>query len=441
MNSTTHRLGRIAAALLIVSCKSQDESKTVAASLRVEPAAPAAAAKESSSVGAPCASDDAKACFERAQHLEHGTHGSTPDRASAAAAYRIACDRGHADACNALGELAFFGDRANAPDKVKGAEHISQACNLGSIQGCTNLGYLYANGQGLAADPSRAASAHQRALSLSLAACEGGDARSCSIAGGIYGQGRPGIEKDASRAASAYRAAAAHAKVSCDAGNAADCSLLAGLHADGRGVPADNAAAVQLLRRACDAGELDACSQLGLKLASTPGEASPGAAQAVEYYDKACDGGDARGCFLLALSHADDGPGKDMALAAVLYEKACDRAHSGACVNLGRLYENGEGGRPKDEALARALYEQGCNRGDSVGCKNLSILQRQDEQAAFRKNLKIGDVSHCGLVTEVNGPIVRVQAMVGMYWMKLDQIYPAGQQRCSFYNNLYQDPG
>jgi TPR repeat protein len=404
---------------------------------------PAAEAAGSGAKGpitrASCPPDDAKACFEWAKRLEQGSHGAPLDRAGAAAAYRTACERGHADACNSAGELTFFGDGPVAPNRAQGAREIEQACKLGSIQGCTNLGFIYTSGQGLTANEGQAAIAHQRALSLSVGACEAGNALSCSIAGNIYGSGRPGVDKDAGKATAAYRAAAAHAKAWCDAERASDCVLLAALYDQGTGVPSDKTMAANLLRRACDAGELAACTDLGLKLVPVEADAHFDGSESVALYSKACDGADARGCFLLALSYAE-GPRRDMSIAAALYKKACDRAHSGACVNLGRLHSKGEAGLPRDATIALALYEQGCNRGDPAGCKNLSVMRRDQEQQEFRQNLKIGDTSHCGLVTEVNPPIVRVQAMVGMYWMKVDQLYPAGQQRCSFYNGLYQDP-
>lgn len=61
---------------------------------------------------------------------------------------------------------------------------------------------------------------------------------------------------------------------------------------------------------------------------------------------------------------------------------------------------------------------------------------------AFRKSLKVGTETHCGLVLSINGPVAVVQAPapIGQYGLKIDQLYPAGLAPCQFYNGIYQDP-
>ncbi|HEX5338825.1 MAG TPA: hypothetical protein VFW53_10355, partial [Gallionella sp.] len=58
----------------------------------------------------------------------------------------------------------------------------------------------------------------------------------------------------------------------------------------------------------------------------------------------------------------------------------------------------------------------------------------------FRKGIRAGDDSHCGLVIEVKTPLVKIQTIVGEYWFKVSQIYPAGIASCIFSNNVYQHP-
>ncbi len=55
----------------------------------------------------------------------------------------------------------------------------------------------------------------------------------------------------------------------------------------------------------------------------------------------------------------------------------------------------------------------------------------------FRSELKSGDRSNCGLVVDVKRPIVNVQSMNGLVWLKIDEIYPVGLVGCEFYNNVY----
>jgi hypothetical protein len=58
----------------------------------------------------------------------------------------------------------------------------------------------------------------------------------------------------------------------------------------------------------------------------------------------------------------------------------------------------------------------------------------------FRKGLKEGDNTHCGLVVEVKKKVVKIQTMIGEHWFKIDQLYPSGTADCKFINNVYQEP-
>ena len=64
---------------------------------------------------------------------------------------------------------------------------------------------------------------------------------------------------------------------------------------------------------------------------------------------------------------------------------------------------------------------------------------RNKQVASFRKTIKSGDDTHCGLAIEVKKPIVKVQTMAGEKWLKLTQIYPAGVASCQFVNGVYQE--
>lgn len=44
----------------------------------------------------------------------------------------------------------------------------------------------------------------------------------------------------------------------------------------------------------------------------------------------------------------------------------------------------------------------------------------------FRKTIDVGDSSHCGLIVEVNRPVVKAQTSNGTQWIKLSELYPAG---------------
>jgi len=57
----------------------------------------------------------------------------------------------------------------------------------------------------------------------------------------------------------------------------------------------------------------------------------------------------------------------------------------------------------------------------------------------FRQALQPGDDSHCGLVVEVKKPVVRVQTMIGEYWLRIDQLYAACDHDCRFISGQYVD--
>jgi TPR repeat protein len=114
-------------------------------------------------------------------------------------------------------------------------------------------------------------------------------------------------------------------------------------------------------------------------------------------------------------------------------------------VNLGNLHERGESGFAVDKKLALSLYAKGCSLGSSVGCKNVELTRHAVKRDAtafeFRRQLAVGNDSHCGLIVEVKGPIAKVQTMIGEMWLKVDQLFPQGQESCRFRNGVYQDPG
>ena len=68
-------------------------------------------------------------------------------------------------------------------------------------------------------------------------------------------------------------------------------------------------------------------------------------------------------------------------------------------------------------------------------------LRKESEARAtsFRKALRPGGQSHCGMIIEVKKPIVQIQTMIGPFWLKVDQIYPPGEHRCLFENGVYKE--
>ena len=76
-------------------------------------------------------------------------------------------------------------------------------------------------------------------------------------------------------------------------------------------------------------------------------------------------------CVNLGFMYEDgEGVNKDKPKAAALYKQACDGADSGGCNELGAMYSDGSGVN-KDEARAAALFKLACDGGSPYGCRNL----------------------------------------------------------------------
>lgn len=77
--------------------------------------------------------------------------------------------------------------------------------------------------------------------------------------------------------------------------------------------------------------------------------------------------------------------------------------------------------------------------------KRVNEIEQKNEQFIvrvknYRTNLSEGDSSNCGLIVEVKTKIVQVQTIAGLHYIKKDQVYPASDANCQFYNGVYQAP-
>ncbi len=232
------------------------------------------------------------------------------------------CQGADAAACSALGEMFARGDGV-LKDPSRAAALFNWACGAGDGSGCASLGTAYAAGSGVPLDASKAADLHGRA-------CDRGELAGCVLLGVAYADGT-GVAKNDVRAVELFRKA-------CEAGNQWGCVWLGTMCAEGRGVPKDLARAVELFRSACDGGAADGCTSLGLAFAEGKGVAKK-ESRAAELYTLGCDAGDASGCGLLGVMYefGRGGLPKDKARALELYRGACADGHTGSCKNAERL--------------------------------------------------------------------------------------------------------
>jgi uncharacterized protein len=137
----------------------------------------------------------------------------------------------------------------------------------------------------------------------------------------------------------------------------------------------DPAGSTKAFMRACDAGAMGGCYNVGFDYAHRE---PPDMAKAVTYYKKGCDNGHARSCnelgLIAMLGQAGD---KDPAQAKALWEKSCDGGDGQACGNLGIMYDGGKG-VTEDKAKAREMYEKGCfgvgdENSDKQACYNTGV--------------------------------------------------------------------
>jgi hypothetical protein len=99
-------------------------------------------------------------------------------------------------------------------------------------------------------------------------------------------------------------------------------------------------------------------------------------AKAVDLFNKACHAGSAASCVNLGYMYENgQGVTKDDSHAAALYSEGCDAGNALGCVNLGTLIESGQG-VARDDSHAAALFSKGCDAGIADGCSSLGNLYR-----------------------------------------------------------------
>jgi uncharacterized protein len=121
----------------------------------------------------------------------------------------------------------------------------------------------------------------------------------------------------------------------------------------------------------CDgAGEPESCIKLGRMYAEGEGGVRQDWAQAAARFKRACDAGFVKGCVDLGVEYENgEGVEQSWETAARLFQQACDGGAPGGCNNLGNLYAKGKGVR-KDPVQANRLYQQACKAGVEIGCYN-----------------------------------------------------------------------
>jgi TPR repeat protein len=157
------------------------------------------------------------------------------------------------------------------------------------------------------------------------------------------------------------RDAVAHFGASCSAGDLRACSVLGVMYEQGQHVDKDEARAKRLFSRACRGGNAAACVSLG-KLCLAAGHRDEEAAALT--FELGCDAGEAEGCYQLGLLRYQRG---EHAGVRGPLSRACRQGHASACEGLGAMYLHGHGVKP-DLRRAQKLMRRACRLGSSSAC-------------------------------------------------------------------------
>ena len=279
----------------------------------------------------------------------------------------LACDAGDAKACErackAKDGVACTERGLLAP--AQGKAWWEQACASGETYGCKLVAQLAE--KATPQDLPLAAATYRKA-------CGMGSETACARVG-MSREDKVAVATYAPRMVEAIRAACSKQK------HPQSCTELGALYLTGNGVAVDESAGLTALDGGCSAGELWACSNLGIQL----GRAQDTAATGITLLEKACSGGIAHACFNLALAlHDSKFVAHDLARTVKLAEKACDLGHALACASAGRLYGEGDG-VTKDAKRSEQLFVKSCAGLSGAGCEELGRLKDGDHGPADYK--------------------------------------------------------
>jgi TPR repeat protein len=204
--------------------------------------------------------------------------------------------------------------------------------------------------------------------------CDHGSGESCYNA--ARAQLRPGVNPDF---ASAMAAAARYDEKGCDKNHKESCTSFA-RYLNWRG--GDKPRAKQVFRKACDAGEKEACYALALgyrvpTFEADPSTFTPDLLEYVLHVRKSCDLGHGPACTSLAKAYIDGvGVAKNPAAGLEALTRSCDAGDPFNCYGLAEHYRTGDAGT-KDVVKAEQIHERTCKKSlHRASCMALRVLYR-----------------------------------------------------------------
>ena len=319
-------------------------------------------------------------------------------RGKLAALYSKGCDGGNAELCAKLGELFEHAPSADpgagwmkgdeeARDKTRQA--YQKGCELKHAQSCRKLAGIHEFGDA------------RISLRIYAETCSLKDQLSCLKAAWMYESGRPRpIVKDEAKSAEFYRKA-------CSLGAEQACKALE----DELKGPI---IAERATRKACEAGQGRACSEIGEMLLKGLGAAAD-PVKAEEFFLKACNLKFGRGCVNAGNLHEKRNPQR----ALELFLRGCESGNGSGCRAVSLLYTDGEkdDGIPADKAKADEFYAKAeaffiasCGKNNAPGCAKLGELyefglaghgQPKKAAQAFGRACDLADPESCNALARM----------------------------------------
>ena len=271
--------------------------------------------------------------------LYYQGHGVKQNYIKVKTYFEKACDLGYNSAC-----LEDYSEIAT-PETERQKRDYEKACNDNDGRGCSNLGKLYAAGDGVERDESKAKIYYEKACNK----LNNGDG--CFRLGMLYNYGDT-VEHDNKKALTYYEKA-------CSLNNGGGCRGAGDLYHKGDDVKKDYKKALTYFEKACNLNDGDGCYRIGSLYNDGEG-VKQDYRKALTYYEKACNLNEGTGCFNLGnLYYNGQSVKQDYSKAFTYYEKACNLKYYDGCNILGDLYVKGLGvGR--DYNKAKIYYEKGC---------------------------------------------------------------------------------
>jgi uncharacterized protein len=309
-----------------------------------------------------------------------------------------ACGAKNTTACTFAAEMHLDGKAGWPVDHAKSLRFAKRACDAKDAFGCALLGLHHQDGLGTAYAPVKAVTVYEQA-------CKGGAGVGCYNLASMY-YGAHGIPFDRAKGDDFTNSARTHWEAACKGDQPRWCTNLAYLEASSAKAPLEaQARALELNQRACDQGitvgcleaarqklelgkhdtlafvrELDklclrmnengACGVLAALLVLGENGIAKDGKKAIELLVRACDGGDKNSCYVLGIEYASGANTKqDFAATTRVFDRACDRALSKACIAIAQNLAASREFKRAAEYARRA-----CHMGNGEGCGMLGQL-------------------------------------------------------------------